>query len=71
MPIQDHRFDDLSIEERAQDLKDRRAVEEAERQKLERALEEGLEESFPGSDAVNVVQPAPSHRQKPLKRKVA
>jgi hypothetical protein len=28
-----------------------------EQRRLERALEEGLRESFPGSDAVNVVQP--------------
>ncbi|HVY00154.1 MAG TPA: hypothetical protein VHA55_10245 [Pseudorhodoplanes sp.] len=27
------------------------------RDRLERALEEGLEESFPGSDPVNVTQP--------------
>jgi hypothetical protein len=27
---------------------------------LEEALQEGLEETFPGSDPVNVIQPAPS-----------
>ena len=27
------------------------------KRKLERALEEGLEETFPGSDPVNVTQP--------------
>jgi hypothetical protein len=33
---------------------------------LERALEEGLEESFPGSDPVNVTQPSQSkHDRKP------
>ena len=31
---------------------------------LERALEEGLEESFPGSDPVNVTQPARSKVEK-------
>jgi hypothetical protein len=31
---------------------------ESEKQKLDRALEEGLEESFPGSDPVAVTQPA-------------
>lgn len=31
-----------------------------EKERLERALEEGLEETFPASDAVNVVQPRPS-----------
>ncbi len=34
---------------------------------LERALEEGLEESFPGSDPVNVTQPA---RSKPDKDQI-
>ena len=32
----------------------------AEKRRLEEALEEGLEETFPGSDPVNVTQPAPS-----------
>ncbi len=32
------------------------------RRRLERELEEGLEETFPGSDAVNIVQP-PHSRQ--------
>jgi hypothetical protein len=31
---------------------------------LEKALEQGLEESFPGSDPVNVTQPAPSKKDK-------
>lgn len=31
-----------------------------EKQRLDDALEEGLEETFPGSDPVSVVQPAPS-----------
>jgi hypothetical protein len=31
---------------------------ESEKQQLDRALEEGLEESFPGSDPVAVTQPA-------------
>jgi hypothetical protein len=30
----------------------------------EKALDQGLEESFPGSDPVNVTQPAPSKRDK-------
>jgi hypothetical protein len=34
--------------------------EAAEKRLLEEALEEGLEETFPGSDPVNVTQPAPS-----------
>ena len=33
--------------------------EDEERDRLEQALEEGLQETFPASDAVSVVQPAP------------
>ncbi len=36
---------------------------------LEAALEEGLEETFPGSDPVNVTQPAPSRADAHLRRK--
>ena len=32
----------------------------SEKRRLDDALEEGLEETFPGSDPVNVTQPAPS-----------
>lgn len=39
------------------------------KQKLEEALDEGLEESFPGSDPVSVTQPAPSRGDKTIKRK--
>ncbi len=35
-----------------------------EQERLEKALEEGLEESFPGSDPVNVTQPPPSRKDK-------
>lgn len=38
------------------------------RRELERALDEGLRETFPGSDAVSVVQPAPSKYDARLKR---
>ena len=31
------------------------------RQRLEKSLETGLEDTFPGSDALNVVQPVPDH----------
>jgi hypothetical protein len=30
--------------------------------RLDRALDKGLEDSFPGSDPVNVTQPAPSRQ---------
>ena len=36
---------------------------------LEDALKEGLEETFPGSDPVNVTQPAPSKEDGHVRRK--
>jgi hypothetical protein len=36
------------------------AADSTEKRQLDAALEEGLEETFPGSDPVNVTQPAPS-----------
>jgi hypothetical protein len=42
--------------------------ENKEKQDLEDALEEGLEETFPGSDPVNVTQPAPSRGDGHVKR---
>jgi hypothetical protein len=35
-------------------------VKDEERRRLEEALEEGLEETFPASDPVSVTQPQPS-----------
>jgi hypothetical protein len=40
----------------------------SERRELEEALDEGLRETFPGSDPVSVVQPAPSKYDAHLKR---
>jgi hypothetical protein len=37
---------------------------EAQREREEKALEEGLEETFPGSDPVNVTQPPKSKKEK-------
>ena len=37
---------------------------EKRRDAMEKALEQGLEESFPGSDPVNVIQPSPSKKDK-------
>jgi hypothetical protein len=42
--------------------------EDAEKRRLDQALEEGLEETFPGSDPVNVTQPAPSKGDHHIKR---
>jgi len=48
------------------DPKDAKATE---KRRLDEALEEGLEETFPGSDPVNVTQPPPSKGDHHLKRK--
>ena len=42
----------------------RKREDEATRRRLERSLEEGLEDSFPASDAINVTQPPPSVQDK-------
>lgn len=42
---------------------------DSERRRLDEALEEGLEETFPASDPVNVVQPAPSKADRYVRRK--
>jgi hypothetical protein len=41
----------------------------AEKRRLDQALEEGLEETFPASDPVNVTQPPPSKEDLRIKRK--
>ena len=40
-----------------------------EKRRLDDALEEGLEETFPASDPVNVTQPAPSKGDRHIKRR--
>ena len=40
-----------------------------EKQRLDDALEEGLEETFPGSDPVSITQPSPSKADHPVRRK--
>ena len=44
-------------------------VKDAEKRRLDEALEEGLEETFPGSDPVSVTQPSPSKADHHIKRK--
>ena len=39
-----------------------------EKRRLDDALEEGLEETFPGSDPVNITQPPPSKGDHHVKR---
>jgi hypothetical protein len=48
---------------------DRNDAKGAEKRQLDQALEEGLEETFPGSDPVNVTQPPPSKADHHIKRK--
>jgi hypothetical protein len=47
---------------------DQKGAKDAEKRQLDEALEEGLEETFPGSDPVNVTQPAPSKQDHHVKR---
>ncbi len=42
---------------------------DAEKRRLDEALDEGLEETFPASDPVSVTQPAPSKQDERPKRK--
>jgi hypothetical protein len=44
-------------------------AEASEKRELDEALEEGLEETFPASDPVNVTQPAPSKGDRHVRRK--
>lgn len=46
-----------------------KAATEAEKRQLDAALEEGLEETFPGSDPVNLTQPAHSRADQHVKRR--
>jgi len=41
----------------------------AEKRELDEALDEGLEETFPASDPVNVTQPAPTKGDRHIRRK--
>jgi hypothetical protein len=44
------------------------AAKANQKRELEQALDQGLLETFPGSDAVSVVQPAPSKYDARIKR---
>ena len=44
-------------------------VKKSKKTELDEALEEGLEETFPASDPVNVTQPAPSKADHHVKRR--
>jgi len=49
----------MAMEQEAKRQKERLKKKKAEKARLERALEEGLKETFPASDAVAVTEPAP------------
>jgi hypothetical protein len=46
-----------------------KAADEAEKRRLDAALEEGLEETFPASDPPNLTQPPPSRGDRTVHRK--
>src|ERR1017187_6029728 len=48
---------------------DPETTKDAEKRRPDQALEEGLEETFPASDPVNVTQPPPSKGDHHVKRK--
>ena len=52
-------FDDEDLDEKAKQDEDAKL-----RQRLERSLEEGLEDTFPASDPINVTQPPPTVEDK-------
>ena len=47
--------------------KAKRQREEERKRRLEKSLEQGLEDTFPASDPINVTQPAPTPRDKKRK----
>lgn len=61
----DHRISGHKVGDQGKDAKGTRAHKD----KLDDALDEGLEESFPGSDPVSVTQPPPSRHDEHIKRK--
>jgi hypothetical protein len=60
--VTEHEFEEKRRQEREEEAK------LAQRRKAEKSLEEGLEDSFPASDPVNVTQPAPNIHDKKPKR---
>jgi hypothetical protein len=61
----------FQFHERSSSPKPSRAKEKddaRQRQLLEEQLDEGLDETFPASDAVSIVQPAPGETRNPQQR---
>jgi len=54
---------------RTTDPNDTASAAREDKRRLDDALEEGLEETFPASDPVNVTQPAPSKADRRIKRR--
>jgi hypothetical protein len=48
---------------------EKRKAAKGEKRALEESLEEGLEETFPASDPINVTQPPPTKEDKHILRK--
>ena len=53
-----------TVVEEELDDKTKRDPGEVRKRRLERSLEQGLEDSFPASDPINVTQPAPTRRKR-------
>jgi hypothetical protein len=53
-----------TVVEEELDDKTKRDREEVRKRRLERSLEQGLEDSFPASDPINVTQPAPTRQKR-------
>ena len=53
-----------TVVEEELDDKTKRDREEVRKRRRERSLEQGLEDSFPASDPINVTQPAPTRRKR-------
>jgi hypothetical protein len=49
-----------TVAENELDEKAKRDRDEARKRRLERSLEQGLEDTFPASDPINVTQPPPT-----------
>jgi hypothetical protein len=56
--VMEHEFEGSRRQERQKESK------EDQRRKADKSLEKGLEDSFPASDPINVIQPPPSVHDK-------
>jgi len=63
------RPNNVVVDDEDLDDKSRQTEEEKRRRWLERSLEEGLEDTFPASDPINVIQPPRSVEDKYFGRK--